>query len=133
MLRLRGHHLICLHFFTGEGYDDTFMENLKNVLKRAETEDIETCDDADEICEKCPYLKDNKCSFDEHADEQIKEMDKTALNLLEVTKNSIVWDKIKGNMPEIFPQWFRKYCIECDWRKACEKNHYYQRLRNRSI
>ncbi len=133
MLRLRGHHLICLHFFTGEGYDDIFIENLKNVLERTETEDVEICGEADEICVKCPYLKDNKCNFDEHADEQIKEMDKSALNLLEITKNSIAWDKIKGNIPEIFPQWFRKYCIECDWRKACEKNHYYQRLRNRSI
>ncbi len=134
MLRLRGHHLICLHFFTGEGYDDIFIENLRNVLERAETEDVEICGEADEICVKCPYLKDNKCSFDEHADEQIKEMDKTALNLLEIDKDAkMKWQNIKKDVPGVFPQWLKEYCGECDWKKVCEKNQNYQRLKNKSI
>ncbi len=38
MLYLRGHHLICLHFFPGYGYDASFVESLRNVLKRAESQ-----------------------------------------------------------------------------------------------
>ena len=85
MLTLRGHHLICLHFFSGEGYDAQFIENLRDVLKRAEDEDIEITSDADNICAKCAYLKAHKCMYDEKADEEIREMDEAALKLLNLT------------------------------------------------
>jgi hypothetical protein len=130
MLTLRGHHLICLHFFNGEGYDAAFTENLKNVLKRSEDEDIEICDGADDVCEKCPYLKDNKCQYDEGADEEIKEMDEMASSLLKIANGTkIRWQEIKERIPEIFSQWFANYCYDCDWNKVCEKNEFYQRLK----
>ncbi|HDL01563.1 MAG TPA: DUF1284 domain-containing protein, partial [candidate division Zixibacteria bacterium] len=31
MVRLRAHHLICLHFYRGEGYSEGFIENLETV------------------------------------------------------------------------------------------------------
>jgi hypothetical protein len=131
MIKFRGHHLICLHFFSGEGYDDIFKENLRDVLERTETEDIEVCEEADEICEKCPYLKKFKCRYDEHADDEIREMDKTALSLLKIDKYARVrWHRIKKNIPEIFFQWYKGNCNECDWKQVCEKNHFYQKLKN---
>jgi hypothetical protein len=75
MLILRGHHLICLHFFSGEGYDAQFIENLRDVLKRAESEEIEIVSGNDDVCAKCLYLKDHKCAYDENADKEIREMD----------------------------------------------------------
>jgi len=130
MVRLRGHHLICLHFFNGEGYDDIFIENLREVVGRTETEDISVCEAADEICEKCPYGKDAKCLYDEGADEEIRVMDKAALGLLGIDKNErITWQKIKGKIPGIFLSWYRDYCHECDWKHVCEKDHYYRELK----
>jgi len=85
MLTLRGHHLICLYFFSGKGYDAPFIENLRDVLKRAEDEEIEIISTADNICTKCPYLKDYKCIYDNNAYEEIREMDETALKLLNLT------------------------------------------------
>lgn len=35
MIRLRGHHLICLHFYRGEGYSREFVENLEDIVRRA--------------------------------------------------------------------------------------------------
>jgi len=130
MLKLRGHHLICLHFFNGEGYDDIFIENLRQVMGRTETEDIKVCEAADEICEKCPYVKDSKCLYDEHADDEIREMDKAALGLLGIDKSArTTWQKIKGKIPEIFLSWYRDYCHECDWKQACEKDRFYRELK----
>lgn len=135
MLTLRGHHLICLHFFSGEGYDAIFIKNLKDVLQRVEDEDIEVCDGADDVCEKCPYLKDNKCQYNKDADKEIKEMDEKALRLLGVKQGlenlpfRIKWQEVKGKIPEIFSQWYANYCYECDWNKVCEENSFYQRLK----
>ncbi|MEW6409242.1 MAG: DUF1284 domain-containing protein [Nitrospirota bacterium] len=132
MLKLRGHHLICLHFFSGEGYDDSFVENLKNVLKRAEDEEIEVCHGADDVCRRCPHLKDYKCQYDEHADKEVREMDETALSLLKVNPDIRVrWQEVKKKIPEIFSEWFENYCMECDWKQVCEKNHFYYELKRR--
>jgi hypothetical protein len=129
MVRLRGHHLICLHFFNGEGYDSAFIENLANVLKRAESEDIMVCGETDDICESCPYCKEFKCEYGEGADEDIKEMDTMALDLLETENWSIVrWEGVKGKIPEIFPRWYKNQCPECDWKRVCEKNKFYKKL-----
>lgn len=122
MLTLRGHHLICLHFFSGEGYDAQFVANLRDVLKRAEDEDIEIVSTADSICTKCPYLKDYKCTYDEKADEEIREMDKTALKLLNLTTGQkITWQHLKNLIQGIFHEWHDRYCNGCDWTQACEK------------
>jgi len=130
MLTLRGHHLICLHFFNGEGYDEVFVRNLKDVLRRAENEEIKVYDGADDVCVRCSYLRDYKCQYNEGADEEIREMDEMALRLLKINHTSgIKWQDIKERIPEIFSQWFANYCYECDWNKVCEKNGFYQRLK----
>ena len=57
-MKLRGHHLVCLHFFTGEGYTKEFIDNLNRILKKAEAgEEIEVINSADDVCIKCPYFK----------------------------------------------------------------------------
>lgn len=125
MLTLRGHHLICLHFFSGEGYDVPFIENLKDVLRRSESEEIEIVSTADSICARCPYLKDYKCTYDEKAEEEIREMDEIALKLLNLSPGQrIKWQDLKNLIPNIFPEWRDRYCNECDWKQACIKSDF---------
>ncbi len=129
MVRLRGHHLVCLHFFSGEGYDTAFIENLKYVMKRAESEDIVVCGEVDDVCKKCPYRKGHACKYNKSADTDIKMMDSTALSLLGTENGATVrWEGIKGKIQEMFPRWYKTQCPECDWKHACEKNTFYKRL-----
>ena len=130
VVKLRGHHLICLHFFHGEGYNTEYIENLSNVLKIATYNEIEICDGMDDVCRKCPYMKDEKCSYKEHADEEIKEMDEKAMRLLNLNKEmQTKWHKIKEGLPGIFKEWSQSYCIYCGWREACEKDDFYKKLK----
>ncbi|HAK88028.1 MAG TPA: DUF1284 domain-containing protein [Nitrospiraceae bacterium] len=127
MLIFRGHHLICLHFFSGDGYDASFIENLRDVIKRAESEEIEIVSGDDDVCAKCLYLKDHKCAYDENADEEIREMDETALRLLNLRAGQrVTWQAVKEYMPGIFREWYNRYCNDCDWKQACEKNEFYR-------
>lgn len=129
-LNLRGHHLICLHFFEGEGYNANFVVNLKNIMQRVENEMIKVCDGADSVCEKCPYLKDYKCQYDKNADDEVREMDVVALSYLKIENGTeIGWDELRKRIPDIFPEWFTTYCYDCDWLKVCEKNEFYQKLK----
>ncbi len=129
MLTLRGHHLICLNFFSGEGYDENFIKNLKELLRRAELELVEVCIGADDVCIKCHYLRDYKCQYDENAEQEIKEMDEKALTLLKIKiQTRLSWQEIKGRIPDIFADWAENYCNECDWKAVCGNNHFYQKL-----
>jgi hypothetical protein len=129
---LRGHHLICLHFFNGEGYDEAFIKNLRHTLGLAEKKMITVSSGADNVCAGCLHLKQNKCQYDENAEESIQQMDAKALALLGLSHNDqIEWDTLKNRIPEIFSEWCSLYCKKCGWRGVCEKNAFYWKLSGR--
>jgi hypothetical protein len=129
MPRLRGHHLVCLHFFHGEGYDETFIENLKKVINRAEQDSVTISSGADDVCKKCIYLKKGRCESSDNADKAIQKMDLKALALMGHSEgDKVKWDDIKNNVRKIFPDWYFQYCTECEWKKACEKDDYFKQL-----
>jgi hypothetical protein len=132
MLKLRGHHLICLHFFRGEGYTREFVANLGKILQRAETgEKIAVSFGADDVCKICPYLKEGKCFYNQEADQEIQVMDSKALNLLSLTVRDIVlWKVIREKIPGLFQRWSEEFCKPCDWRKACGKDAFFHQLSN---
>jgi hypothetical protein len=126
---LRGHHLICLHFFNGEGYDEAFIKNLRYTLSQAEKEMITVSSGADNVCASCLHLKQNKCQYEENAEKSIQEMDAKALALLSLSCNDqIGWNMLKNMIPEIFPEWFSLYCKSCNWHGACEKVEFFREL-----
>ena len=131
-IKLRGHHLICLHFFKGEGYNPEFVKNLREILKRVEAgEEVEVCSGADNVCKKCPYLKGKLCLYDKDAEAEIRAMDKRAMGLLRLkTRDRVKWQEIRKRIPEIFHAWLREYCENCDWRKVCEKTGMYRKMQD---
>ncbi len=127
---LRGHHLICLHFYNGEGYNETFIKNLRHIMNRIDDEMTTVSFGADNICTSCLHLKQGKCQSSENAEEEIREMDKKALELLELLpRDKVNWNEVKEKLPEIFSEWFSQYCSECKWKEACEKNDFFQKLK----
>ena len=128
---LRGHHLICLRFFHGEGYDKTFINNLKKIIDLAEQDVITISYGADDVCKECVYLKKGRCESSDNADKAIRKMDIKALSLLGHSDgDKVKWVEMKDNVSRIFPDWYFQYCTECEWKKACEKDDYFKQLVN---
>jgi hypothetical protein len=134
-IKLRGHHLICLHFFKGEGYNAKFVENLREILERTEKgEEIEVHAGPDDICRQCPYLQNHVCVYKADSELEIREMDTTATELLGIENNDTVsWFYIKKKIPAIFYVWSSRYCRECDWRRACENNNEFKELSKKQL
>jgi hypothetical protein len=126
VIKLRGHHLICLQFFHGGGADAGFDENLRETLRRAEkSEMVEVCQGPDDICHKCLHLNDKQCGYEKNSDAEIREMDLYALQLLNLMEKSwVVWSEISGKMPFVFNKWSERYCGGCDWKTACKTGLY---------
>ena len=99
-------------------------------MKRAKDEEIEITSDADNICEKCPYLKGLRCAYNENADEEISEMDKAALKFLNLSAGQkTTWQAVRESIPAVFQEWHDRYCNECDWKQACKKSVLYQEMK----
>lgn len=96
---------------------------------KAEGSPVTIAHGIDDVCSKCPHMENDRCAYTEHSDEEIREMDKKALDLLKVTDGrDMIWNEIKEIMPEIFRSWHESYCVACGWRKACEKNDSFRQL-----
>jgi len=115
--KLRGHHLICLHFFKGEGYSADFIENIYTVLQNPS---MHVVSGADDICAKCPHLKNGNCASREYSDEDIRAQDREALRLLGLEPGIVVeWENIAAMLPSILDEWGSLFCGECGYRKVC--------------
>lgn len=129
MTALRGHHLLCLHFYHGEGYNASFIASLNAVMLKAAAEGAVVCDGPDDVCRRCPHLNGELCAYASEADGQIREMDDVARTLLGVSTGSHVpWAEVRARVPAIFARWHARFCRECDWRGACEKDGWYAAL-----
>lgn len=128
--KLRGHHLICLHFFSGRGYDQKFISNLRLTLEKASHSGVEIVSGADDICIACIHLKNEKCSYSEQAYDEIRKMDRFALQLLEENAGvKMNWNQVKDRVSKIFPLWAKKYCKKCSWKTVCEEDSFYKKAR----
>lgn len=123
MLKFRGHHLICLHFFQGEGYSEEYVENLRNVLKRADKkEEIEVVEGPDDICRACPSLKEDRCNHKNGADLEISNLDNIATKFLNVAKGEkVTWSSIKDRIKLAPKEWLTAFCEGCDWENVCNR------------
>jgi hypothetical protein len=115
--KLRGHHLICLNFFRGEGYSEDFIRNIYTVIGRQE---IYIVNGPDDVCARCPYLKEDMCKNPDYKDEMIRLQDMDALRLLELKPGLVIsWEAISDKLPGIINEWKAIYCEGCGYRKVC--------------
>jgi len=129
--QLRGHHLICLQFFSGEGFEPAFIENLTKVISKTTQQSLEIFYGGDDICIICEHYKEGKC-VDQN--EVVLKMDVKALQLLQYQPGAITtWDDIKKKTPGIFKSWYETFCVQCDWQWVCEKNQDYCALRKKNL
>ncbi|MEW6573377.1 MAG: DUF1284 domain-containing protein [Bacillota bacterium] len=122
MIRLRGHHLVCLQFFRGEGYDRVFIENLQTVVGRAvKGEEIEVVEGPDDVCRACPSLEEGRCSSQPAGGEaNIRELDEKARAHLGIgVGERVLWREVFARVSVTSEEWFAGFCEGCEWEKAC--------------
>ncbi|MBO8168216.1 MAG: DUF1284 domain-containing protein [Thermoanaerobacteraceae bacterium] len=130
-IKLRGHHLICLQFFQGKGYDRKFTDNLQELLQRIEAgEETILVNGPDDVCLSCPHLQAAKCMRKADAADEIKRMDEQACVYFGLTEGDIVkWQELRDRVNRIPSAWYARFCKECDWLDICNQ----LRERDRSI
>jgi hypothetical protein len=123
MIRLRGHHLVCLHYYSGGGINERFAGNLRQKVDLARNgATILIAGGADDICRACPHLQQNICQGRTEEEEEILQLDRQALELLNCSVGQKVnWDDIRCQVESASPSWFKAFCYGCTWAKYCER------------
>ncbi len=116
-MKLKPHHLLCLHGFVGLGYNHLFIENFKQIIALINDNpklEVEVTYDYDAICLACPEEKKLMCadlnSFSQKQDRllaeylNIKPKEKYRINKLLALVRSKISDK---NLA--------KFCSDCPW------------------
>ena len=115
-VELRGHHLLCLQFFAGEGYSPEYVENLERLLSAAETDGVVVVTGADGICLPCPSLSGSACE----REKDVAPLDELALSLLGLAPgDAVVWDDVRDRLPDVLEAWYAGACDGCSWLDVC--------------
>lgn len=117
--KLRPHHGLCIQFFEGKGYSDSFISNMNNMIDDLnDTTSILITMDMDYVCACCPNNNDQICKTQEKVlrfDEKVAELCRLkagqCITYSEFRKiiiqNVILDDKMKT------------VCKECKWAAIC--------------
>lgn len=120
LTRIRGHHLICLNFFHGDGLGSDYGRNLLHVIRNLTEEGGVAVIGPDDVCTHCPsFMKGECCRLPEHED-QVRVLDALALELLGISPDerfdfgeATVW------LPRILERWHALACDGCEWESRC--------------
>lgn len=137
MIRIRGHHLLCIKGFNGYGYSKEFVENLQKIKERIDKEKnilIEITDNADDICRSCPRLIDGKCEHEIKGKSDIGSYDRKILEAIGIKPNTAmpvreidILIKARFNSFEAIEN--VGLCLNCEWKEVCK--FYNESKRNR--
>ncbi len=124
MIRLRGHHLLCIQGFQGYGYSNEFRENMTRIHSKImkNQENIELVKGPDDLCEHCPNLINNQCKNPDE-DKNILSMDKIVLDKILKKENKTEFRP--SELFEIVNDSFKTekdledMCIGCIWFSKC--------------
>lgn len=118
-VRLRGHHLICLQFFHGQGYSAEFVHNLLGVIERLTTGPGKVVTGHDDVCSACPALCEELQDCERR--EELEILDALALELLDLKPgDEFDFGEISVMMvPKTFKRWRAIACDGCQWEQFC--------------
>jgi hypothetical protein len=120
-IKLRAHHGLCIAFFEGKGYNDYFVENMRNVITTLNSNpNVTITFDEDIVCVACPNNKNGICD----CIEKVNRYDETVLRLCNIRNNTILpWQTFKALVMKkvIKAGMLSTVCSDCQWANICIK------------
>lgn len=117
---LRPHHGLCLGFFEGRGYSDSFSRHMAAVLNGLQKDTVVRLKEgADDVCAGCPNL-DTGCPGAARYDESV-----LAFCRLQAGQE-LTWEALQKTVAEkiIRAGKLEEVCGNCQWNGICANKEY---------
>lgn len=116
-IRLRAHHLLCIHGFRGQGYSPLFVANMARIVHRLDNSpetSIQVVDGADDVCSACPHMDEGICNRPDQRVDELDQRVRAQLGLENGHKAS--WSSILDIISDrIDPFRLEVVCTGCRW------------------
>ena len=98
-ITIRGHTLLCLQGFRGEGYDKVFVDRLTEIHKALSGDPdlpVKVVQEPDALCGYCPNLQGDRCQLKgPDSEKEMKAQDADVMRRLEIGMGGIIpWKEI---------------------------------------
>ena len=126
LVRVRGHHLLCLLAYTGEGYSPEFQKQFVRMVdayKDPETL-LEVVDSPDDACTACPHLAAAGCRSEMDGPEQeVARLDRQVLDALGLTPGNYLAGEVHRRLRSLGMDDLKALCSACSWfeRLDCQR------------
>ncbi|TAK02249.1 MAG: DUF1284 domain-containing protein [Candidatus Manganitrophaceae bacterium] len=120
-LIIRGHTLLCLQGFRGEGYSPAFVENMKAIHRRLSGDPeatVQVTAGPDLICRACPHLQSDGCHLKGPGfEEPMKRQDREVMARLGLAEGEILpWGEILHRIAaQVEGSDLDAVCGSCPW------------------
>ena len=119
-VRLRAHHLLCMHGFQGKGYSDLFVRRLREIIDLLNDDPdqiIEIIHAVDDICLYCPHAGgDGLCDHET----KVSDYDEKALDIFGIREGCADFRKLKERVDDdLSAEELYKICPDCQWLDLC--------------
>jgi len=126
MIKIRAHHLLCIPRFYSKGYSEEFGENMKKIcfeIRENPNIKIKIVKECDDLCDKCPYKKDDICKKTPKLNKWVLLQDDRAFKKLKIKENSIhnAKDVFNLSMEKVNSKGVKDVCKGCVFLKNCIK------------
>lgn len=121
---IRPHHGMCLYFFEGKGYSNTFSEHMAQVKEELLQNNgevlLELVTQTDDICGACPHNRNGKCETCEKVNVYdagvlaycgLESGQRITFRELETLVETKILQEGHG----------RKICGDCEWSSICHR------------
>jgi hypothetical protein len=119
MLLLRPHHINCIFFYKGLGYNNDFVTGMNSILsliKNNPNIKVNLIVNCDNLCDKCPNMKANKICI---SNENVTKLDYNTLKIYNLKENhEYIFTEIINTLYKNFDaNKFHEICSSCNWYK----------------
>ncbi len=130
MMKIRGHHLLCLsrkYGVMGGWYNRELFEHVKKKLKQIKGEPIiKIVNKCDDICVECPHIKRKKCDKPSKykISHWVKVMDNKTLRLIKIKPHTShkALELFNLTIACIKNKELKRICKGCEFLPYCLKN-----------
>lgn len=120
IIYLRPHHALCLRFYRGEGYSDTFNEGMAAIARSLAGGKalVRITSGTDDICKSCPRAIGGIC-LDEGKSGRYDEITARIASLK--PNDTFTWTSLKARLDEtVFSgDQFSLIYLDCTWAYMC--------------
>jgi hypothetical protein len=116
-IRLRAHHLLCIHGFRGQGYSPLFVANMARLVDRlggSPDTEVQIVTGADDVCAACPHMSGGICN---RHDKLVADLDVSVRSRLGFDDgHRATWSEILQSIRDnIDPFRLEDVCEGCSW------------------